>query len=69
MPAYGTFSVTDTKCATCRFWDGERTIDFVAYKPRYIKAVAGPATCIAQNGRIARHVDRCPKYMRWEKLI
>lgn len=68
MPSLGTFSVTDCKCATCRFWDGERSIDFVANKPRYIKAAATPANCLAQPGRVARHIDRCPKYIRWEKL-
>ena len=68
MPAYAVFSVTDQKCATCRFWDGERTIQFSANKPRYVKAVAVSSKCIAQTGRSARHVDRCPKYVRWEKL-
>lgn len=68
MSSYGTFAVADEKCATCRFWDGERTIGFVAYKPRYIKAMAGAAKCLVQPGRATRHVNRCSKYIRWEKL-
>lgn len=68
MTAQGTFSVADEKCATCRFWEGERSIVFVAYKPRYIKASAGAAVCQAQRGRVTRHTQWCPKYLRWEKL-
>ena len=69
MPAHAVFSVTDKKCATCRFWNGVRSITFNKLKPRYVKAEATPAVCLVQSGRKTKHVDHCSKFMIWEKLV
>ncbi len=66
--AYGTYRITEKKCATCAFWDGPRSIDFVANKPYYVKAQAGSFTCLAQSGKTATAATHCLKYRRWEKI-
>lgn len=66
--AYGTYRITETKCATCAFWDGPRSIDFVANKPCYVKAQAGSFKCLAQSGKTATAATHCLKYRLWEKL-
>jgi len=65
---YGTYKLTDKKCATCSFWDGTRTIDFVANKPKYIKAESGSFGCMAQSGRQTTAATTCQKYRIWEKI-
>lgn len=65
----GTYRIKDKKCATCRWWDGGRKIDFVANKPTYIKADSSPGSCLAQSGKSVTASSTCPKYTLWEKLI
>ena len=56
----------DKKCATCRWWQGERQISFWAQKPFKVKceikgncvAIKAPKTCSGT----------CSKWVAWEKL-
>jgi len=66
--AYGTYRITEKKCATCSYWDGQRTISFVVNKPHYIKAETGSFTCLAQQGKKATAASHCLKYRIWEKI-
>ena len=68
MASIAAYRVNQKKCATCAYWEGIRTIDFVAYKPRYIKAECGSYSCMAQNGKKISANNYCPKYNEWEKL-
>lgn len=68
MDSYNTFKITDKKCATCSYWDGQRTINFVANKPQFVKAKAGSFDCLAQGGQKMRASGHCLKYRIWEKI-
>lgn len=67
--SYGTYKLSDRKCATCRYWEGGRKIDFVANKPTYVKAESGSAACIAVNNKNTTAATTCPRYQQWEKLL
>ena len=38
--AMATYRITEKKCATCRWWTGQRTVEFRANKPFYVKVEA-----------------------------
>ena len=65
--ATATYRITEKKCATCRWWDGQRSVEFRANKPFYVKVEAEAADCMAQK-RTPTPGDRCPKWMIWEKI-
>jgi len=69
MSTYTLYKVKDKKCATCLFWTGTRSIELLAYKPRYVKAEAGKAKCLAQKGRTPTAATYCPGWKLWEKLF
>jgi hypothetical protein len=69
MSNYGVYKTSDKKCATCTFWSGNRTIDFIADKPKYIKAEGGGATCIAIKGRTPTAATTCQRWQCWEKIF
>jgi len=66
--ATGTYRLNEKKCATCAFWTGSRQIEFNANKPKYIKAEAGSAQCLAQSGKTATPASTCLKYQLWVRL-
>lgn len=66
--AHGVYRITEKKCATCAYWDGARSIDFVANKPHYVKAEAGSFNCLAQPGNTTTAATHCLKYRLWEKI-
>ena len=68
MPAYGTFKVTDQKCATCQFYQGARRFGMQAYKPFYIYADAGQTACLANPKRNIAANDRCPMWQKWNQI-
>lgn len=68
MSSYGTYRITEKKCAVCSYWNGSRTIDFRANKPYIVKAQTGLYECIAQGGKKVAAADRCLKFQIWEKL-
>ena len=65
--ATATYRITERKCATCRWWDGQRTVEFRANRPFYVKAETGAAGCMAQK-RIPTPGDVCIKWSVWEKI-
>jgi len=68
MPSYGTYRITEKKCATCSYWGGEREIQFSANKPYYIKAIAGSQTCLANKNMHPNAATFCLKWRGWEKI-
>ena len=65
--ATASFRVTDKKCGTCRWWNGERRVEFIANKPYYVKADAGSHPCSAQKRNCTPN-NTCLKFQAWEKL-
>lgn len=63
-----TYWTTEKKCATCRWWQGERIVEFRALSPTYVKAIAAPAPCMALNGQSKTPVTFCSRWSKWEKL-
>ncbi len=61
------YRITEKKCATCRWWNGERGVEFRANQPYYVKVGNSSSTCIARNGA-ASAATVCPKWARWEKI-
>ena len=43
------YRIEDKKCATCRWWNGERGIEFRANKPFYVKVGNSSSTCMAKS--------------------
>ncbi len=68
MPAYGTFKITEQKCATCNFYQGARRFGMVAYKPHYVYADAGQTICLANANRKASGNDRCSAWQKWVSI-
>lgn len=68
MPAYGTFKITDKKCATCNFYQGARRFGMQAYKPFYVFADAGQTPCLANTKRNVAANDRCPAWQKWVSI-
>ena len=68
MPAYGTFKVTDKKCATCNFYQGSRRFGMQAYKPYYVYADVGQTPCLANVNRKVSGNDRCPAWQKWVNI-
>ena len=61
------YRVTDKKCATCRWWQGQRGVEMRANQPYYVKVVATPAPCMA-GGQARTPNTVCPRWQRWEKI-
>ena len=68
MPAYGTYKVTDKKCATCNFYQGVRRIGLQAYKPFYVFADVGDTPCLANVKRNVSANGRCPAWQKWVSI-
>lgn len=62
------YRVTEKKCATCRWWNGERSIDFRANQPFYVKVGNSNSTCMAKSSGSVSAATYCPKWAKWEKL-
>lgn len=63
-----TYRVAEKKCATCRWWQGSRTIEFRILSPNYVKADAKPAPCMALKGESKTPATFCSRWSKWEKL-
>lgn len=68
MSSFGTFKVTDEKCATCNFYQGARRFGMQAYKPYYVYADAGQTQCMANTNREVSANDRCPAWQKWVSI-
>ncbi len=68
MGSYAQYRISQKKCATSTFWGGQREIQMVAYKPTYVKAFAGLASCLVNSERHKTAVDFCLDWHLWEKI-
>ncbi len=59
-------NLTDKKCATCRWWQGCRDIQFWNKKPFKVECDA-KGDCSAIKAPKA-YSGTCPRWMAWEKL-
>lgn len=62
------YRVTDKKCATCRWWNGARSVEFRGNVPYYVKAESVNATCMARGNGAASASTVCSKWSKWERL-
>ena len=62
------YRVAEKKCATCRWWQGERAVEFRALSPTYVKVVAAPAPCMALGNQPKTPAITCSRWSKWEKL-
>ena len=63
------YRLTEKKCATCRWWNGERGINFNGgSRPQYVKVENSNSTCAAKNNSPASAATSCPRWTRWEKI-
>jgi hypothetical protein len=68
MTAYMSFRVTDKKCATCGFFQGNRRFGTQANKPFYVYADSGSTFCSLNPKRKVTATDRCLSWQKWEKI-
>jgi hypothetical protein len=68
MTTYGTYRVTEKKCATCNLFQGTRRIGLQAYKPFYVLADAGHAICQASSNRKVTANNKCLSWQKWVNL-
>ena len=59
-------NLTDQKCATCRWWQGARDIQFWNKKPFKVECDA-KGDCMAIKTPRA-YSSSCPRWVAWEKL-
>ena len=62
------YRLAEKKCATCRWWNGPRGIDFRANKPYYVKTASAPAPCLAKRATTTP-ANTCLRWTAWEKLL
>ncbi|MBR4654693.1 MAG: hypothetical protein IKO72_15160 [Kiritimatiellae bacterium] len=62
------YQIAEKKCATCRWWNGPREIEFRANRPFYVKVVTTNSTCMAKSNGSVSAATVCPKWLRWEKI-
>ena len=62
------YRIAEKKCATCRWWNGERGIEFRANKPCYVKAASSASTCMAKRNASSTAANTCLRWAAWEKI-
>ncbi len=67
MTAY--YRIAEKKCATCRWWNGPRGIEFRANKPYYVKVETARSPCIAKSNTATTPANTCLRWTAWEKLL
>lgn len=68
MSSFGTFRVTDKKCATCNFYEGERHIELRNYEPYYVKADSGNTPCPVNHDRMVSGAYHCSSWRIWVSI-
>ena len=66
MTAY--YRLAEKKCATCRWWNGPRGIEFRATKPYYVKVETVRSACMAKSNTTATPANTCLRWTAWEKI-
>ena len=59
-------NLTDKKCATCRWWQGDRDIQFWNKKPFKVECDA-KGDCMSIKAPKTFSAS-CPRWVAWEKL-
>ena len=71
MPFFSTakqlVSITERRCATCRWWPGEREITFLSQRPFKVQST-GNARCQAKGISVSGGQSHCSKWTKWERL-
>ena len=62
------YRTTEKKCATCRWWNGGRCVEFRANEPFYVQADSQPAPCSAKGNAKTTAANTCLRWSPWEKL-
>lgn len=66
--AVGIYRTNTHACAVCRWWTGNRTVDFNGTShPVYVKADSTPATCMAFKTTRGPG-SSCNRFAPWEEL-
>ena len=60
--------IKDRRCATCRWWNGERMVGFVNNRPFYVEVGNSNSTCSAKRNGQANASSYCHMWALWEKL-
>ena len=60
-------SITDKKCATCRWWQGNREIFFWNKKPFKVEC-DNTGDCPALKASNKSAASSCSHWVKWEKL-
>ncbi len=60
-------NLNEKKCATCRYWEGERQIFFRNRKPAAVDAMVPSAPCPARKNKTSPGMS-CSVWSPWEKL-
>ena len=58
--------IADRRCATCRWWPGEREVKFMSQRPYKVQSV-GNARCQAK-GTLSSGANACSRWSKWEHL-
>ncbi len=67
--AFGTFRVTDKKCATCSYYQGNRDIKMNANKPFYIYAEIGYSACAINKSKQVLSNYKCLSWHLWPQIM
>jgi hypothetical protein len=59
-------NLTDKKCGTCRWWEGERKITFWGQKPFKVECETRGNCPSVRSTKTALY--SCPRWVAWEKL-
>ena len=65
-PTMQKVNLTDKKCATCRWWQGERDIQFWNKKPFKVECDAKGDCMSVKTSK--PYSSSCPRWVAWEKL-
>ena len=55
------------RCATCRWWLGEREIKFMSQRPFKVQST-GNSRCQAKGIAVSGGQSPCSKWTKWERL-
>ena len=62
------YRISERKCATCRWWNGERGLEFRGNQPYYVKVGGAGAPCMAWNSQQKSPATNCSRWEKWEKI-
>ncbi|MBQ9431969.1 MAG: hypothetical protein IJU44_10510 [Kiritimatiellae bacterium] len=62
--------ISHKKCATCRWWHGERELVFIGRDPKFVRlpVMVASAPCEAWPVKKFSGAMTCMRWSKWEKL-